>query len=152
MATKHNGVTRPSAGIETRGLDDKGRLMIPARWRGDIGKEVYIAPSTEGGLMLMSQREFSELRARVAALDVTPEKKGDFKRHLDYNSDVSVVDVQGRMTIKEEMLNRAGLTTKSTIVLKIRELGIEVFSEERWKQVRDRHQAPYIDIGRMAGI
>ncbi len=138
-------------GTEVRAVDDKGRLMIPSRWRIGLGREVYIAPSTQGGLLIMSQEQFNTLLGRARAVDASEEEKADFERYLEYNSEIASLDGQGRVNLNESLLNRGGIATGAEVVLKLRAAGIEVFNKERWTQVYESHRPSYEKVGRKAG-
>jgi MraZ protein len=152
MASTQQVNSRPPIGTEYRAVDEKGRLMIPARWRIGLGRELYIAPSTQGGLFLLSKAQFEELRNGRPGIDASEEEKEDFIRYLEYNSELATLDGQGRINLNEALLHRGGISTGAEVVLKLRRRGIEVFNTERWSQVQESHRPAYDKVGRKYGI
>jgi|ERR1051325_11416694 MraZ protein len=152
MATTRNDNARPPIGTEYRAVDEKGRLMIPARWRVGLGRELYVVPSTQGGLFLLSKTQFEELRRARSDIEASEEEKEDFIRYLEYNSELAALDGQGRINLNEALLHRGSISTGAEVVLKLRRRGIEVFNKQRWSQVQESHRPAFDKVGRKYGL
>jgi MraZ protein len=109
------------AGRYDHSLDDKGRTMVPKRFRARLAglsdSSVWItnALGTPSHLDVRPSSLFFQYQARVAALPETP-KLIQFKRYY-FGSAIEVdVDSAGRILIPAGLRKRAGLADRAAFV------------------------------------
>lgn len=103
----------------THSLDPKKRLTIPSDWREQVGEpqSLYILPDIhEKCLRACPTRELVHRLAKMREHSIADQKARSFARVLASQSDLVSWDAQGRIRIKDELLNYAGLVDRVTLV------------------------------------
>ncbi|RQP12768.1 MAG: transcriptional regulator MraZ [Microbacteriaceae bacterium] len=90
-------------------LDEKGRIILPAKFMGDFANGVVMTRGQERCIYLFSQREFEELHERVRQAPVTGKKNRDFLRLFLSGASEEMPDKQHRVTIPPMLREYAGL-------------------------------------------
>lgn len=119
----------------THGLDSKKRLTIPSDWRelAGVPKRLIVLPGVNDQcLCVYPAREMARRMDRIRSLSIADERGQQFRRTLASRSDFVPWDSQGRIRVKDELLDYAGL--KSDVVLVGTFDGFELWSPEKWKQ------------------
>jgi len=97
-------------------LDDKGRLILPAKFRDDLMDGVVITKSQEGCLNIWPRAEFEAQTAGFAASPMTPKPARDFSRVLFASASDEVPDKQGRVTVPPGLRSYAGLDRDVVVI------------------------------------
>lgn len=116
-------------------LDPKKRLTIPAQWREQAGEpsQLFVLPGVDQPcLSVFPAREIAQRIERLKSLSVGDGKGRNFMRALGSRSELLTWDAQGRIRVKDELLDYAGL--KSDVVLVGAMECFELWSPEKWKQ------------------
>jgi len=119
-------------------LDPKKRLTIPSGWREQVGvpEQVYVLPGVnEPCLNVFPAREMARRLERIGSLSVADVQGRQFLRTLASRSDLATWDAQGRIRVKDELLDYAGIT--SDVVLSGAFDNFELWSPEKWKQQQE---------------
>ena len=61
-------------------LDAKGRLIMPAKLRTDMGEKFIITKGLDGCLFVFSQNEWSNFESKLKELPLTNKNARDFVR------------------------------------------------------------------------
>jgi MraZ protein len=118
-------------GKEIHAVDEKGRLMIPARFRRKFGhsmsdgvdesgavkiEELYLMKAPDHSLELYEPFIWSGIRKTISALsDFNPEER--LLKTLMYESlEVVELDRQGRIALSREFLDHAGISRDIVII------------------------------------
>src|SRR5690349_5980538 len=97
----------------THALDAKKRLTIPSDWRelAGVPTRLFVLPGVNDQcLCVYPAREMVRRMERIRSLSVADELGQQFARTLASRSDFVPWDSQGRIRIKDELLDYAGLT------------------------------------------
>lgn len=116
-------------------MDPKKRLTIPAGWREQVGvpEQLYVLPGINVPcLCVFPAREMAKRLERIRSLSIADETGRNFLRTLASRSDLVPWDAQGRIRVKDELLNYAGIS--SDVVLVGAFECFELWSPEKWKQ------------------
>lgn len=119
----------------THGLDSKKRLTIPSDWRelAGVPKRLIVLPGVNDQcLCVYPAREMARRMDRIRSLSIADERGRQLARTLASRSDLVPWDSQGRIRIKDDLLDYAGL--KADVVLVGTFDGFELWSPEKWKQ------------------
>ena len=104
-------------GTYSHSLDAKGRLIIPARIREELGEGFVITRNLDQCLSVYPKAEWDKL---IASMDALPKISSEPARRLRRiyfgNSSVPEIDKQGRILIPQDLRNYAGLTKDVTLV------------------------------------
>ena len=94
-------------------LDAKGRLLIPARMREELGDVFYLTISPDKCLSAHSAEHWQELCDKVNAMPFVKQRK---MRPLFAHAARCELDSQGRALIPQNLREYAGLTKSVTVV------------------------------------
>ncbi len=97
------------------GLDDKGRLALPVKFRPQLAKGVVITRGVDGCLVAYPKAEWTVLAQKLAALSVAQANTRAFARLLLAGAMDMVPDKQGRVTVPEYLRQYAGIA-KNVVV------------------------------------
>ena len=90
-------------------IDEKGRLIIPAKLRDDLGDSFVICNGLEGCLFVYSMEEWNKF---VAELETLPRMNKDariFKRYFFGSASEGSFDKQGRVLVPPSLRKAAHL-------------------------------------------
>lgn len=123
-------------GSFTHGIDAKGRIFIPAKWRDDLGASVIITHGifSKGDtrcLFGMSEQNWKEFAARFSSLPETDVIGQAFRRMLFSNASECELDKQGRILIPATLREHAGLENEGVLVGV--DSRIEIWGAARWE-------------------
>jgi MraZ protein len=97
-------------------LDEKGRIILPAKFMGDFANGVVMTRGQERCIYLFSQREFEGLHERARQAPVTGKKGRDFLRMFLSGAAEDMPDKQHRVTIPPMLREYAGLDRELTVI------------------------------------
>ncbi len=113
-------------------IDDKGRLIIPARFRELLSNGAFITQGFDGNLMVLTTESFNAISQKVRTMSITDPRARLFKRFLFSNGEQVDVDRAGRILIPQFLRQSAGLDGEVVIV------GVgehfEIWSSEQWQE------------------
>lgn len=126
----HAELPRFTGSVE-HALDEKGRLVVPARFRERLGTGfiLTIAPP-DACLALYPQGAWAEFCARLEAAPRKDERFRSIVRHIFGHTDEVACDAQGRLLIPGALRGYAGIERE---VISVGTLGrVEVWARERF--------------------
>jgi len=97
-------------------LDDKGRLILPAKFRDAFAGGLVMTRGQERCLYVFSEREFEEFAQRVQQAPVSSRQGRDFTRLLLSGAHQERPDSQHRVTIPPILRSYAGLDRDLTVI------------------------------------
>jgi len=116
-------------------LDAKKRLTIPSEWRSLVGasERLFVLPSTIATCLCVYPADVIARRLqKLAELSEVDEEAQNHMRELSANANLTPWDAQGRIRIKDNLLEYAKL--ESEVVLVGVFTRFELWSPELWKQ------------------
>lgn len=111
-------------------IDDKGRLIIPSKFRSELGEKFIITRGIEKCLFVYSETEWNKIVAKLKTLPFTNRDARNFTRFFLSGASVCEFDRQGRINITSPLVNYANLTKECVIIGANDRL--EIWSEELW--------------------
>ena len=93
-------------------IDEKGRIMVPVKFRNDFAGKIYVTRGLDGCLFVFGEKEWNELSERIKSLkmaDATP-----VIRFFWNGASETECDKQGRILIPQNLSEYAGLN-KDTV-------------------------------------
>ena len=113
-------------------IDDKGRLIIPAKFRSELGEKFIITRGLEKCLYVYSESEWNTIVAKLKTLPFTKKDVRTFIRSFFSGATECEFDRQGRINITSPLVSYADIITKCVIIGANDRL--EIWSEENWIQ------------------
>ena len=120
-------------------LDEKGRLILPARFRDELADGLVITKGQENCLYVFPASEFALITERLRQAPVTQKNSRDYLRVMFAGAHDEVPDNQGRITIP------TGLRTYATLEKNCVVIGantrLEIWDANAWsKYLADREK------------
>ncbi len=103
-------------GTHTPRLDDKGRLILPAKFREQLEAGVIVTRGQERCLYVFPVDEFSRIAGQLRQAPVTSKQARDYLRVFLSGASDEAVDKQGRVTIPAMLRTYAGLTRDCAVI------------------------------------
>jgi len=127
------GARAPFMGKHVHNLDPKKRLTVPSVWRNLLGENgnLYLMPGIERPcLVLMPEAVMAKFVEKLQGLQLSNPAEMDLMLTVASESDHLTFDAQGRVRVKDEHLDYAGLN--SEVVLAGAFNRIELWTPENW--------------------
>lgn len=96
-------------GTYTPRLDDKGRLILPAKYREQLEGGLVVTRGQERCLYVFPQEEFVRIAQEMRTAPVTSKAVRDYLRVFLSGASDEVPDKQGRVTLAPMLRQYAGL-------------------------------------------
>ncbi len=125
-------------------IDDKGRLIIPAKFRTELGDKFIIARGLEKCLYVYSETEWNKTVAKLKTLPFTKKDVRTFDRFFFSGATECEFDRQGRINITSPLVSYADIT-KECVIIGANDR-IEIWSEEGWNNFFVENQSTIEDI------
>jgi transcriptional regulator MraZ len=103
-------------GTHTPRLDEKGRLILPAKYRDELAGGVVITKGQERCLYLFPIAEFRRVTEAMSTAPVTPKGLRDYSRVLFASASDEIPDKQGRITLPPALRTYAGLQRDCVVI------------------------------------
>lgn len=97
-------------------LDEKGRLILPAKFRDDLADGLVMTRGQDRCVYVFSTAEFGELHDRIKQAPVTSKQARDYLRLLLSGAHAETPDKQGRVTIPAQLRQYAGLDRELAVI------------------------------------
>ena len=125
-------------------IDDKGRLVIPTKYREELGDEFIIARGIERCLYVYSMNEWEKLVGKLNTLPFTKKDARTFTRSFFSGATVGKFDNSGRINITSPLVSYAGLT-KECVIIGVNDR-LEIWSEDGFANFMNANAEQLEDI------
>ena len=120
-------------------LDAKGRLIMPAKLREDIGEKFIITKGLDGCLFAFSIAEWKIFEEKLRSLPISNKDARKFSRFFFAGAMDCEIDKQGRFLISSNLREFAELE-KDVIIVGM-DSRIEIWSKEKWESYNDEQDS-----------
>ena len=125
-------------------LDEKGRLILPARFRDALEGGLVITRTQERALAIYAQADFEALMAPLSTAPSTVKQVRDLQRMLTAGASFEVPDKQGRITIPPILRTYAGLDRDVVVIGAMNRA--EVWDQKAWESYSTEREADFADL------
>jgi MraZ protein len=112
-------------------LDAKGRLAIPAKFRGTLADGLVVTRGIDRCLSVYPMAAWQTLAERVSALSISDPDARQFKRMVFAEAMDEELDSQGRIVLPPELRRYAGIDREAVVVGM--NTYIELWDPARWE-------------------
>ncbi len=112
-------------------LDVKGRLIMPAKLREDMGEKFIITKGLDGCLFGFSQSEWSNFEEKLKTLPLTNKDARNFVRFFLSGAIECEIDKQGRFLITSNLREYANME-KDVVIIGVG-TRLEIWNKEKWE-------------------
>lgn len=111
-------------------VDAKGRVIVPSKFREQLGDEFVVTKGLDGCLFVYENTEWKVLEEKLHTLPLTNANARKFSRFFLAGATSCEVDKQGRILLPQILRDFAGIEKEAVLV----GVGsrIEIWSRERW--------------------
>ncbi len=113
-------------------LDAKGRLIMPAKLRQDMGDKFIVTKGLDGCLFAFSQEEWLNFETKLKALPLSDKNARNFVRFFLSGATECELDKQGRFLIPNNLRN-AGNLEKEVIIIGVG-TRLEIWNKNTWEK------------------
>lgn len=125
-------------------IDEKGRLIIPAKCREDLGSRFIITRGIENCIYVYPEATFTRIVNQLESLPFTKKDARGFTRFFMSGATAIEFDKQGRMLIPAPIASYAKLDKDCVIVGALERL--EIWDKNLWEEFMDSATSSMSDI------
>ncbi|MCY7287267.1 MAG: division/cell wall cluster transcriptional repressor MraZ [Cryobacterium sp.] len=97
-------------------LDEKGRVILPAKFRDELSPGIVMTRGQENCLYVFTTQEFDAYYAKISQAPLTDAVARSFNRMLLSGASAEMPDKQNRVTIPANLRSFAGLDRDLTVI------------------------------------
>lgn len=127
-------------------VDAKGRLIIPLKFREQLGEECIVTRGLDGCLFIFESGEWEAYEEKLRKLPMTNKNARSFVRFLSGGATPCEFDKQGRILLPATLRKFAGI--EKDVILAGLPNRLEVWSEQKWNENNNYEE---IDMDEIAG-
>lgn len=125
-------------------IDDKGRMIIPSRFRKELGSPFIITRGLDGCLFIYPSSEWERLEHKLKSLPFTKKDARAFTRFFFSGASECELDKQGRVRIPMTLREYAKLE-KECVIIGV-STRVEVWSKSSWHAYFRESEQTFSDI------
>ena len=125
-------------------IDEKGRIIIPSKFREDLGEKFIITRGIENCLFVYSLSSWEKITNKLEALPFTKKDARQFVRFFLSGATTAEFDKQGRVNVTSPLVSYANLQKECVIIGTGDRL--EIWSEENWNAFFESASSNMSDI------
>ena len=114
-------------------IDAKNRVIVPAKFREDLGSLFYITKGLDGCLFVLSRKGWEQLQAKIDAMPLS--KSRGLQRFFFAGAAEAEPDKQGRILIPQNLREYAELEKDVTFIGT--STRAEIWSTEKWNRMNE---------------
>ena len=112
-------------------IDPKSRIIMPSKFREDIGEKFVVTKSLEGCLLVYSLEEWKSFEEKLRTLPTTDKNINKFIRIFFAGAIECELDKQGRFLISAKLKEYAELE-KDVVIIGVSSK-LEIWSKDKWE-------------------
>ena len=97
-------------------IDDKGRLIIPSKFRSELGNQFIITRGLDKCIFIYPMDEWNNIVNKLKTLPFTKKDARNFMRFFLSGAAICELDKQGRINITSSLLEYGNLTHECVII------------------------------------
>lgn len=125
-------------------IDEKGRIIIPVKFREELGYNFIITRGIENCLYVYSKENWAKITDKLNSLPFTKKDARTFNRFFMSGATDVELDKQGRVNISSPLIDYANLS-KDCVIIGTGDR-LEVWSQESWESFFDSTKDSMSDI------
>ena len=132
-------------------VDDKGRVAVPVRFRGELATGLFVCKWIDSCLALFPRPAWDQLATKVASLPgISSAEARSFQRYLFASAFEVELDRQGRLLVPPGLREWAQLETDVTLVGSNDH--VELWEPTRWAQYSAPMDSPEVHAQHLQGL
>ena len=111
-------------------IDEKGRIIIPAKFREELGTEFIVTRGIENCLFVYSLENWAKITNKLNTLPFTKKDARTFNRFFMSGATSVELDKQGRVNVTAPLIQYANIT-KDCVIIGTGDR-LEIWAQEAW--------------------
>ena len=125
-------------------IDDKGRLIIPSKFRSELGERFIITKGLDRCLFVYSLPEWNKIIEKLSNLQFTKKNVRAFERAFIGGASTIEFDRQGRINITSPLVHYANIS-KECVIIGVNER-LEIWSKEEFEKYMKENEESLEEI------
>ena len=125
-------------------IDDKGRLIIPSKFRSELGEKFIITKGLDKCLFIYSLTEWNKIIEKLSSLQFTKKNVRAFERAFIGGASTIEFDKQGRINITSPLVHYANID-KECVIIGVNER-LEIWSKEEFENYMKENEESLEEI------
>ena len=125
-------------------IDEKGRLIIPSKFRSELGERFIITRGLDKCIFVYSLIEWNSIVKKLTSLSFTKKDARNFMRFFLSGATECEFDKQGRINITSPLVHYANLN-RECVVIGVNER-IEIWSKESFDGFFEENESKFSEI------
>ncbi|MCF6464091.1 division/cell wall cluster transcriptional repressor MraZ [Clostridium sp. Cult1] len=125
-------------------IDNKGRVIMPSKFREDLGSNFIMTKGLDNCLFVYPIEEWQVLEEKLRSLPLTNRDARAFVRFFFAGATECILDKQGRVLIPGNLREHAKLI-KDAVIIGVA-ARIEIWSKEEWTAYNEDDSLSYDNI------
>lgn len=125
-------------------IDAKGRLIVPAKFRSELGENMVVTRGLDGCLTLYTLEGWQAIYEKLLMLPSTKKEVRLYVRMLTSKASEVELDNQGRILIPSSLIKEAGIKKECMIVGAAGK--VEIWAKDRWETYIDDAEESFESI------
>ena len=125
-------------------LDDKGRLILPAKFRDELASGLVITKGQERCLFVFPATEFARITEQLKQAPLTAKSARDYMRVMFAGAHDEIPDRQGRITIPQSLRTYAALEKECVVIGA--NTRVEIWDFTSWNQYLADREKGFADV------
>lgn len=121
------------SGAYEHSVDDKGRTVIPARFRQKLGEKFVVTRGLHGCLWVFPDRTWPQIQQKLTPKSILDERGVKLERYFLGAASELIPDRQGRIALSQILMNHSAIKPGDTIWTVGLTDRVEIWSRERWE-------------------
>ena len=131
-------------GTYTPRMDDKGRLILPAKFREQLAGGLMVTRGQEHCLYVWPKAEIDRITERLREAPVTNKSARDYVRMFFAGASDETPDKQGRITIPPMLREYASLSKECIVIGAMNR--IEIWDAGSWQSYSEAQEQAFSDL------
>ena len=131
-------------GTHTPKLDEKGRVILPAKFRETFGSGLVITRGQDDCLLVFSAAEFKNRADAINQAPLTNQAARNYIRVFMSGAHAETPDKQGRVTVPAVLREYASLA-RDLVVIGVGNHA-EIWDSKTWNEFLSKQEDPYSNI------
>lgn len=125
-------------------IDDKGRLIIPSKFRSELGESIIITKGLDKCIFVYSLKEWNKIIEKMSTLQFTKKNVRAFERAFIGGASTIEFDKQGRINITSPLVHYANID-KECVIIGVNER-LEIWSKEEFEKYMKENEESLEEI------
>ena len=125
-------------------IDEKGRIIIPSKFRCELGDKFIVTRGIENCLFAYPEKEWDKIVEKLNKLPFTKKDARNFSRFFLSGATIVEFDKQGRINLPKNLIEHADIEKVCYLI------GVsnrfEIWSEANWVDFTDEAEGTFEDI------